>query len=235
MLTVLLGVIALAVFLLAAKGFIAANPTTLARFIRLAGGLAALLVGGVLALTGRGAIGLPLAFIGVSMLVRWGVPGFGPRAERRPGGTSRVRSPMLAMELDLDSGAIRGEVTGGAFAGRDLDSLGNSELAALARELARSDAEGLSLLEAYLDRRSPGWREDLKRDRGAGRRDPPGQSAMSEDEAYQILGLDPGAGADEVRRAHRALMQKLHPDKGGSTWLASRINQAKDVLLRTRG
>jgi hypothetical protein len=80
-------------------------------------------------------------------------------------------------------------------------------------------------------RRHAGGREDLKGDAGARRRDATRQSAMTQNEAYEILGLDPGAGPDEIRSAHRALMQKLHPDRGGSDWLASRINQAKDVLL----
>ncbi len=234
MLALIFGIVALAIFLVAGKAFVAANPATLARLARLAGGLVALVVGGILALTGRAAIGAPLAFLGVSVLMRWSLPGLSGRASRPSGGTSRVRSSMLAMELDLDSGSARGQVTSGTFAGRDLDSMDTSELAALMRELEASDPDGVSLLEAYMNRRSPGGREDLKGNARARHRHPPRQGAMTEDEAYQILGLDPGAGPEEVRRAHRALMKKVHPDHGGSDWLASRINQAKDVLLATR-
>src|SRR5262245_18364958 len=147
MLALVLGVLTLGVVLLAAKGFVAANPAALARRAKLVGGLVAIVVGGFLALTGRAAIGAPLAFLGVSMLMRWSLPGMSGRTTRSPGGTSRVRLAMLSMELDLDSCAVRCDVTSGAFAGRSLDSMDNSELAALMRELENSDPDGVSLLE----------------------------------------------------------------------------------------
>lgn len=90
------------------------------------------------------------------------------------------------------------------------------------------------LVEGDLNRRTAGRRENLNGDAHARRRNAAGEGPMTQDEAYKVLGLDPGAGPEEIRRAHRALMQKLHPDRGGSNWLASRINQAKDVLLRLR-
>jgi DnaJ-class molecular chaperone len=86
-------------------------------------------------------------------------------------------------------------------------------------------------LVAYLDRRDPRWSEYAQDDTAA-RRSRAGNGKMSEQEAYQILGLQAGASADAISRAHRTLMKKLHPDQGGSTYLAARINEAKEILLR---
>ena len=87
---------------------------------------------------------------------------------------------------------------------------------------------------AYFDRWQPRRREHAQRDTAAGqdRSRAASSGEMTKEEAYQVLGLQPGAGADEITRAHRAFMKKLHPDQGGSTYLAARVNQAKDVLLR---
>jgi hypothetical protein len=87
------------------------------------------------------------------------------------------------------------------------------------------------LVATYFDRRYV-RREHMEGDAAAGRYAPASPGKMPEREAYQILGLQPGASADDITRAHRALIKKLHPDQGGSTYLAARVNEAKDVLLR---
>ena len=93
---------------------------------------------------------------------------------------------------------------------------------------------GRGSVEGDLNRGKAAGREDFQHDARARHRHPPRQGAMTEDEAYEILGLDAGAGPEQIRRAHRTLMKKVHPDQGGSDWLASRINQARDILMRTR-
>jgi DnaJ-domain-containing protein 1 len=127
---------------------------------------------------------------------------------------------------------MTGTVSAGRFAGRSLDDLTLAEIADLMRECLAQDPEGARLLEAYLDRRSPGWREDADRHRDAGQGRAPGAGAMSDQEAYEILGLQPGAGEEAIRQAHRTLMKRIHPDAGGTSGLAARVNQAKDVLLK---
>jgi hypothetical protein len=136
------------------------------------------------------------------------------------------------MELDHDSGSMRGRILTGRYAGTALDALDPPTLIGLLGEI---DSDSRDLLAAYLDRRQPGWREHAQGDATA--RAGVGGTAtsggkMTEQEAYQILGIQPGASAQDVSRAHRSLIKKLHPDQGGSTYLAARINEAKDVLIR---
>ena len=134
------------------------------------------------------------------------------------------------MELDHDTGRMTGRVLAGPHEGVSLDAL---DLPTLGGLLGQVDGESRALLMAYLDRREPRWREDAQGDAAAGAERPARSSGkMTEEEAYKILGVEPGASVDEIGRAHRSLMKKLHPDQGGSTYLAARVNEAKDVLLR---
>jgi hypothetical protein len=130
---------------------------------------------------------------------------------------------------------MTGLVKEGRFHGRALEDLGIEELVDLWAECRAEDAQSAAVLEAYLDRtQDEAWREAAQRAYGgarAGPRPPSGPGAMSQEEAYEILGLEPGAGPEEIHEAHRRLMQKIHPDHGGSNYLAAKINQAKARLL----
>jgi DnaJ-domain-containing protein 1 len=141
---------------------------------------------------------------------------------------AQVRSDFVEMELDHDTGAMRGRILKGRMEGVTLDALDVTTLMSLLPEI---DDESRALLMAYLDRREPSWREHADAGSTAGPGDV-NSGKMTEEEAYQILGVQPGASAADIGRAHRALMKKLHPDQGGSTYLAARVNQAKDLLLK---
>jgi hypothetical protein len=134
------------------------------------------------------------------------------------------------MELEHDTGAMRGRVLTGKHQGASLDGLDVKTLIGLLGEI---DEDSRPLLTAYLDRREPHWREHATDDdTGENRSHIRRNGKMTDEEAYQILGIQPGAPAEEIARAHRSLIKKLHPDQGGSTYLAAQINRAKEVLLR---
>jgi len=232
MATILFGLVVLALALYAMNAFTKVNPRAAAVVLKTGGGLGALAIAGVLGLRGRLDVAIPLGLTGLGLLgwLPWSIPGIGARTQKSAGQVSRVRSAFLEMELEHDTGAMRGRILVGPHEGASLDSL---DVATLTGLLAEIDEESRALLMAYLDRRQPSWREHAQADAAAGG----GRTAwrggkMTEEEAYQILGVQPGASAEEIGRAHRALMKKLHPDQGGSTYLAARVNEAKEVLLR---
>ena len=232
MATLIFGLVVLALVLYALNAFSKVNPRTAAVVLKTGGGIGALAIAGVLGLRGRLDVAIPLGLTGLGLLgwLPWSIPGFGERTRKSAGQVSRVRSAFVEMELDHDTGAMRGRILAGPHEGVMLDAL---DVATLTASLATIDEESRALLMAYLDRREPSWREHAQGDAATGR----GRSAwssgkMTEEEAYQILGVQPGASAEDIGRAHRALMKKLHPDQGGSTYLAARVNEAKDVLLR---
>ena len=204
------------------------RPSTLANIIRYAGPLALLILGTIFTFAGRGALGIPLLTFGLVLWAR--NRKVRPLRHEGSGQKSFVRSAWLEMELDHDSGDIDGLVLAGEHEDQKLSQLAESELIKLHEALA-GDAESCALLEAYLDRRMPGWSEDAQGSGGTRQGASSGSGPMTKEEAYQILGLNPGAGPGEIREAHRRLMKRVHPDSGGSTFLAARINKAKDTLL----
>jgi hypothetical protein len=232
----LFGLMALLAFVAVARLFLRADPRRMARALRFAGVLAGLIAGVALTAAGKAIIGIPLIVLCLPFLRRrtLGEGRAGPAGARRQqtysGGSA---GGYLDLERDERTGVVSARVRAGRFAGMALDALRREELFVLAQELQANDQRALRLVEPYLDRRAPGWREHLQGNGHARRRNTAGQGAMTEQEAYQILGLDARAGPDEIRRAHRALMKKVHPDQGGSNHLASRVNQAKDLLMRT--
>jgi hypothetical protein len=236
MLYLILGMAALALGLLALRVFAQANPSNVARRLRIGAGSVSLLAASVLFMRGMAPIALPLGMFG-SWLI-WGrtMPpwlGGGGNARRSPGQTSRIETDHLEMELDHDTGEMHGRILKGMFAGRDIATLSPADLGLLWQDCRHTDQQSAHLVEAYLDRIHPTWREDMARGESDMSRGPDGR--MTEDEALEILGLEPGADEDAIRRAHRELMLRLHPDRGGSTYLAAKINEAKDVALAALG
>ena len=227
------GLAALLIGLYAIRAFARANPAHVARRMTVSAGIVALAAAVLLFLRGLEAIALPLAMFGSYML--WGSTSgpWGASTRRSAGQCSRVETEHLEMELDHDTGEMRGRVLKGLFKDRDIASLSATDMALLWQDCRHTDVQSAQLIEAYLDRVHPSWREDMARGESDMSSGPDGR--MDVDEALDILGLKPGADADEIRRAHRNLMLKLHPDRGGSTYLAAKINEAKDVALAARG
>lgn len=243
----IIGLLILAVIILLLRWFIKTPPKKVARVLRRFGigtGIAVLIY---LAATGRlhwlfallGAL-VPLAYRLASLL------GLIPLIQRllalrqtmksasgpAPGRSSDVETRFVRMSLDHDTGAMNGEVLEGRFKGRRLDELSLRQLLVLLDECRTEDEQSATLLEAYLERvHGDTWREQAAQS-SEGATDSPGSSPITRDEAYEILGLSPGASAEEIIEAHRRLIQKLHPDRGGSTYLATQLNQAKEILLR---
>lgn len=142
------------------------------------------------------------------------------------GGASRVETRVLRLVLDHASGTVGGDIVAGPYAGRRLETLTSDEVMRLYRYCQVEDEESARLIEAYLDKLDPGWREGANAAAGAS-----GAGPMSRAEALAVLGLREGATAEDVRAAHRRLMQGHHPDKGGNAETAARLNRARDLLL----
>ncbi|MGE5146103.1 MAG: DnaJ domain-containing protein [Candidatus Eiseniibacteriota bacterium] len=240
----LLGIAALFALYIVARLFVAAQPAQLASALRLFVMVASGGLGLFFAATGRLSWAIPAfaVFAGVAAraggLWRWG--GGGASSD----GRSSVDTAYLRMTLDHGSGAMDGTVLKGPFQGRALSALSLEALLALLEECRVEDPPSARVLEAYLDRIEPKWRErgdgagaasgagpGGQRRSGGSSAPPPGRNRMTRQEALELLGLEKSATPEQIKEAHRRLMNKNHPDKGGSTYLAAKINEAKEVLL----
>ncbi len=187
---------------------------------------------------GLGAVLVALAFL-VPMIARWRAAGrfFRNLGGPKPGQSSAVETRFLRMSLDHDTGMLDGLVLDGVHRGRRLGELELSELQELLRECRLEDPESVTVLEAYLERVHGvgGGGGGGGAGAGAAGGGQPGArsagGAMSRDEAYEVLGLTPSATEEQVKEAHHRLMKKIHPDQGGSNYLATKINQAKSLLI----
>ena len=194
---------------------------------------------GVVGVAGLAAVAMVLVrridialFLGAAALTVWRSGRLGPFSFEGPpeGNISKVRSRYFAMALDHDTGTVAGKVLAGRFAGADLMDLGEDDTRALIAEV-EADPDSLHLLESWLDANRAGWREYFAATAGSEGEAPSAANADPRAEAYQVLGLQPGASDEDIKAAHRELMKAVHPDHGGSSYLAARINQARDLLL----
>ena len=236
----MLGLALLAGLLLVARWFVRAEPKTLVIAVKWIGLVLAALIAIFLVVRGQAHVAFALA-VGALMLWRrmrglgslggmfgGGFGSSGGNAKR--GQSSDVETAYLRMSLDHDSGAMDGVVLQGAFEGQALSSLNLDDLLDLLAECAHADEQSARLVEAYLDRAGhDDWRAHM--DARHGKRDAAGKTDMTPDEARDILGVGAEATLEEIKDAHRRLMQMNHPDRGGSTFLAAQINLAKEVLL----
>lgn len=187
----------------------------------------------LISLAAAGRLPWVLGVFGALLPVLAGVLGARSRTRGGPGGQapgqqSVVETRFLRMTLDHETGEMAGEVLSGRFAGQPLDALSQRELMNLLDDYEADDDETAALLRAYLDRVfGPEWQDARPTDANAS-----GLSGeMTRDQALAILGLEEGATDEDVVAAHGRLIQRLHPDRGGSTFLAAKINQARDLLL----
>lgn len=143
------------------------------------------------------------------------------------GQNSTVETALLRMDMDHDSGKLQGEILKGTFKGWHLRDMDRQQLQQFFAYCSSEDADSLQLLDSYLQQQFPGQKFCSEEQQST----PEGSHAMGRSDALAILGLSGEATEEDIIAAHRKLIQKLHPDRGGNDYLAAQINQAKDLLL----
>jgi CysZ protein len=144
---------------------------------------------------------------------------------------SRVATRHVLLFIDHLSGHMSGEILLGPLRGQRLEQVSTEELLDLLSSCYLTDAESAEALEVYLTReRDHQIHEPPPRHRPEAA-PPPVNVRMDDSEARAILGIKADAGSDEIQAAHRRLIQRLHPDRGGSDYLAAKVNEAKRLLM----
>ena len=217
------------------RSFANSQPSQVRGLVRKIAGGGLIAFSGVLALRGGMNLAMPVFLLGLGLMGQQMVfPKGMPWQRKSPGQASRVATSQLAMTLDHDSGTMDGEVLVGPFKGRKLSGLSFEEAVRLHAQCAAAGDQSRALLEAWIGRVHPEWRERWPSPAGAAG-NAASSARMTRKEALAILGLAEGASVDDIRSAHRRLMKTVHPDLGGSDYLAAKINEAKDLLLQDTG
>ena len=236
--TMILGIALLVALVYFLRWYATAPPSDLLKVLKWGG----LTIGGLLVLFmllrgGFQFLWIAAAFLIPYLLRRRGMRGWAQASKpRTEGQRSTVRTRFVAMELDHDTGDMDGEILEGPHRGKRLSDLDLDSLLDLLHLAYNEDSQSAQVIQSYLDRvHGDEWQEHAEEAGSAGGGSnsgaKPGTSQMTRDEAYEVLGLQPGAGEDEIRAAHRRLIREYHPDTGGSDYLAAKINEAKDLLL----
>ncbi len=232
MLYFLIGCALFALFIFSLRHLATVSPSNLANAVRTFVGVFSALAGSGLLMAGR--VGLAAVAIGAAFMAFRSLRASSAGLHGdHSNGESRVRTAFLDMSLDTVTHEMNGEILAGTHKGRTLSDLGIESLVDLWNEVRRDDPQSISLVEAYLDFRDADWRDGLGT-AGDNSGAPSDSPLMDDRTALEILGLDEGASAEDIGRAHRQLLSKLHPDHGGSNYLAAKINEAKAHLLRSR-
>lgn len=213
---------------------VSGNIAQLVRSLRWILGGGAIALAAILGLSGRVGVASMLGLAGGAILSRGRLGPIDFNAmEPAEGATSKVRSHYFEMVLDHDNGDIAGRILAGQFRGQDLWDFGQEETGQILAEVSH-DADSLSLLEAWLDANRYGWREYFEGTTGeqSTHEGPTTSRKLDEQQARDILGVGPDATDEEIKAAYHRLLKAVHPDQGGSNYLAARINEAKDFLLK---
>lgn len=204
---------------------------------RLLKGIAVAVIIGIVigAFTGRVPIAAGLVALGATAMkfgLRWGLP-LMKIWFAKTGGNATFRSQYLVVSINVSGSDIQGKIIRGEFEGKALNELSDEQLKKLHQFFNEHDKKSYYILSAYIRSRGFTQNQQYQQQNNA----PPPSTQTSREEALEILGFNANSenkhpSKKEIIQAHRQLMSKLHPDKGGNDYLAAKVNAARETLLK---